>query len=144
MCFELGIDKRVRFFGWREQRELPALYHACDFLVMPSVSTRLVREAWGLVANEAMNAGIPVIATDAVGAAAGGLIIDGETGLVVPERDALSLASALDELASDPARRATLGAGARARVQSFSVSAAADAFDQATKSAVTARRRAWG
>ena len=50
------------------------------------------REPWGLVVNEAMNRGLPVIATDAVGAAAGGLVRDGHNGLVVPAGDAGALA----------------------------------------------------
>jgi glycosyltransferase involved in cell wall biosynthesis len=45
-----------------------------------------------------MSAGLPVIATEAVGAAAGGLVIHEQTGLVVPERDAAALAAAIDKL----------------------------------------------
>ncbi len=67
-------------------------------LVLPSVTTPRFREPWGLVLNEAMAAGTAVVATTAVGAAAGGLVLDGETGLVVPERDHAALAAALDRL----------------------------------------------
>ncbi len=90
---ELGIHDRVCTIGWVSQEDLPIRYRACDFLVLPSVSTRDVRETWGLVANEAMIGGLPIVATDAVGAAAGGLIVDGVTGLVVPERDPDALAA---------------------------------------------------
>ena len=55
---------------------------------MPSLRTRSFREPWGLVANEAMNQGLAVIATDEVGAAAGGLVRHERNGLVVPAGDA--------------------------------------------------------
>ena len=63
--------------------------------MLPSITTALDKEPWGLVVNEAMHAGLPVVATDAVGAAAGGLVRDGENGFVVPERDADALAAAV-------------------------------------------------
>ena len=72
--------------------ELRDLYAACDVLVVPSIPTRTFREPWGLVVNEAMNQGLAVIATDAVGAAAGGLVRDGRNGLVVPAGDSRALA----------------------------------------------------
>ena len=78
LASSLGISDRVRFVGQVEQAELPALLQASDALVLPSVSTTRVRETWGLVVNEAMNCALPVVATDAVGAAAGGLVVHGE------------------------------------------------------------------
>ena len=75
------------------------------------------REPWGLVVNEAMNQALPVIATDAVGAAAGGLVRDERTGLVVPAGDADALAAALRAPARRPraARAARRRRGARRR-----------------------------
>lgn len=64
------------------------------------------KEPWGLVVNETMNQGVPAIATDAVGAAAGGLVQHGQTGLVVAERDVEALAAALQQLLADPTLRA--------------------------------------
>ena len=72
--------------------ELPVAYAAAELAVLPSVPTPRFREPWGLVCNEAMLQGRPVIATDAVGAAAGGLVRDGQDGLVVPAGDAVALA----------------------------------------------------
>lgn len=54
---------RVKFLGFRNQTDLPALYDLCDLFVLPSVF-----EPWGLVVNEVMNAGRPVIVSDMVGA----------------------------------------------------------------------------
>jgi glycosyltransferase involved in cell wall biosynthesis len=91
----------------------------------------MFREPWGLVANEAMNAGLPVVATDAVGAAAGGLILDEETGLVVPERDTAALANALTRMTTNPSLRDTLGATARCHVKRWNFDAAAASFEEA-------------
>ncbi|MSW96704.1 MAG: glycosyltransferase, partial [Actinobacteria bacterium] len=77
--------------GVLAREALRDLYCAADLVVIPSVATRAFREPWGLVANEAMLQGAPVLATDAVGAAAGGLVRDGHTGIVVPAGDAASL-----------------------------------------------------
>jgi glycosyltransferase involved in cell wall biosynthesis len=60
-----------------------------------------------------MHQGTPVIASDAVGAAAGGLVLDGRTGLVVPARDPGALAARIATLASAPALRERLGTQGR-------------------------------
>ena len=87
------------------RRTLRDFYAGSDVVVLPSIPTRDFREPWGLVTNEAFNQGVPVIATDAVGAAAGGLIEHERTGLVVPAGDAEALAGALRRLHDDPALR---------------------------------------
>lgn len=102
-----------------------------DVLVVPSIATPAFREPWGLVANEAMHQGLPVIATDAVGAAAGGLVRDGRNGLVVPGGSAGALTQALRALRADPARRRTLGAAARRDVAPFTFAAWAAGVAQA-------------
>ncbi len=94
-------------------------YAGSDVVVIPSVPTRDFLEPWGLVANEAFNRGVPVIATDAVGAAAGGLIEHERTGLIVPAGDERALAGALRRLHDDPELRARLGAQARAAVTAY-------------------------
>ena len=94
-------------------------YAGSDVVVIPSIPTRDFREPWGLVANEAFNQGVPVIATDAVGAAAGGLIEHERTGLVVPAGDDEALARALRRLHDDRALRERLGASGRAAVASY-------------------------
>jgi glycosyltransferase involved in cell wall biosynthesis len=86
-----------------------------------------------------MNAGLPVLATDAVGAVAGGLVIDGETGLVVPERDVERLAAALSRLANDAFLRSRLGAAAREHVLRWSYEAAMAGLNAAIRAAVEAR-----
>jgi glycosyltransferase involved in cell wall biosynthesis len=131
--------------GHRPAEQLRNLYGAADVLVVPSIASRRFREPWGLVVNEAMNQHVAIVATDAVGAAAGGLVRDGDTGLVVPAGDAHALAGALVRLRADPALRARLGRrGAEAvRTQTFEAWAAgfAAAIADAERAAGDARRR---
>jgi len=98
------------------------------------VRTATFREPWGLVVNEAMNRGLAVIASDAVGAAAGGLVRDGINGLVVPSGDAHALAAALRRLAGDGELRRRLGAQAAEDVRAFNHDAWAQGFSAALAS----------
>lgn len=140
LAASLGIADRIVFTGYIPQENLPTYLRAADFLVLPSITTSRFREPWGLVVNEAMNSGLPVIATDAVGAAAGGLVIDQETGRVVPEGDPVGLASAMDELARNETERRRLGAAGARRVLRWNFDAAADAFERSVLAAVDGRR----
>jgi glycosyltransferase involved in cell wall biosynthesis len=113
------------------QTELRNFYAAADVLVVPSIQTRTFREPWGLVVNEAMNRGLPVIASDAVGAAAGGLVRDGRNGVIVPAGDAIALAVALKRLAGDHALRARMSEAAREDVSAYTHDTWAEGFSQA-------------
>ena len=117
------------------------VYAACDVLVVPSVSTRTFREPWGLVVNEAMNRGLAVIATDAVGAAAGGLVRDGHNGLIVPAGDSGALAEAIARLAADRQLRSRMGSAGSADVLAFSHDAWAQGFSRALSSLGLSRTR---
>ena len=121
--------------------ELRSLYAACDVLVVPSIATPTFREPWGLVVNEAMNRGLPVIASDAVGAAAGGLVRDGRNGLVVPAGDSDALAAAIRRLAADPALRARLGEAGARDVRAYTYDAWAGGFSRALASLGLSERR---
>ena len=120
--------------GVLEPAMLRNFYAAADVLCVPSVPTRTVLETWGMAVNEAMNQGTPIIATDAVGAVAGGLVRDGETGLVVPAKDAGALAGALRRLAQSRALSTSLGEGGQAQVQKYTFSAWAGGFSAALAS----------
>jgi glycosyltransferase involved in cell wall biosynthesis len=95
---------RVRFAGSREPRDLPEIYAAADLFVLPSR-----HEPWGVVVNEAMAAGLPVVLSDRVGAAPD-LLVDGANGRLVPAGDAARLADAIGEISGDAALRARMGA----------------------------------
>jgi glycosyltransferase involved in cell wall biosynthesis len=68
------------------------------------------------VINEAFNQGVPVIASDAVGAAAGGFVRDGFNGYIVPEQNSLELSIALQRILEDESLRDRLSNAARQTV----------------------------
>ena len=121
----------ARLLGPIPREELPVAYTASEFAVLPSVPVRRFKEPWGLVCNEAMHQARPVIVTSTVGAAAGGLVKDGETGLVVAPGDAWALASAITTLLTDEALRARLGAEALEAVAPYNYEAMAEGFGRA-------------
>jgi glycosyltransferase involved in cell wall biosynthesis len=100
----LGIGELVRFEGWIGDRR--GFYRGLDAFALPSR-----REAFGLVAAEAMYYGVPVVSTDTDGVR--GQVAHGATGLLVPIGDAPALASALRELADAPERSAHIAMAAR-------------------------------
>jgi glycosyltransferase involved in cell wall biosynthesis len=130
---------RARLLGALPRDELPVAYAAAHCSVLASVATPRFQEPWGLVCNEAMHQGRPVIASAAVGAVAGGLVSDGATGLVVPARDETALADAISRLLSDDALRERLGNAARVAVSAYTYEAMAAAF---TRALLQAQRRA--
>jgi glycosyltransferase involved in cell wall biosynthesis len=121
----------IRVLGQVPREELPALYASADALVLPSIRTATFLEPWGLVVNEAMHQGTPVIASDAVGAAAGGLVLDGRNGLVSPAGDAQALATRIRALAVNPELRERLGEAAREDVKRFSEAAWVEGMQRA-------------
>jgi glycosyltransferase involved in cell wall biosynthesis len=126
-----AADISTRCVGAIPNADLPAWYAAADVVVLPSVPTRTFLEPWGLVLNEAMLQGTPVIASDAVGAAAGGLVRSGRNGLVVEAGDADSLARAIRTLAGDSTLRERLGSAAREDAARFTPAAWVEGVRQA-------------
>ncbi len=117
--------------GRQSPEQLRNLYAGSDVVVVPSLPTPEFLEPWGLVVNEAFHQGTPVIATTAVGAAAGGLVQHERTGLIVPPGDVTALKAALDRLRRDRALRAKLGANARQEVAKYTPNAWAEAMSRA-------------
>jgi glycosyltransferase involved in cell wall biosynthesis len=102
--------------GFMNQSELPAAYAAADLLVLPSAW----HETWGLVVNEAMNVGLPIVVSDKVGCAED-LVRSGWNGFVVPHRDVAALARAIATLVADSEMRGVFGARSRALVEEYSL-----------------------
>jgi glycosyltransferase involved in cell wall biosynthesis len=132
-------DPRMQVAAYVPQAELPGEFAQARCLVLPSVTTAIDREPWGLVVNEAMHAGRPVVVSDAVGAAAGGLVRQGENGLVVPEKQPEALREALESLLRDPERARRMGEQARRDAARFTHDRMAAAFEQAVAHAVESR-----
>jgi glycosyltransferase involved in cell wall biosynthesis len=112
----LGLSDRVRFIGFANQTQLPEIYRASDLMVLPSEY-----EPFGVVVNEAMLCGCPVVVSDRVGAGYD-LITSGENGFVFPFGDVQSLAAILKETLIAPDRLRVLGDSARRRMQSWAPS----------------------
>lgn len=94
LCDELGLGERVHFVGFRQYEELPAYYGLARAVVLTSWS-----ETWGLVINEAMAAGLPVIVSNRCGCAED-LVVNGHNGWSYDPDDRQALAqhlAALDE-----------------------------------------------
>ena len=97
----------IEWFGY--QHDMPAVYRQCAIVCLPS----FYMEGLPKCLLEAAAAGRPVVTTNSVGCREA--IIDGETGILVPVRDAEALAQALLRLMNDPALRERMGAAGRER-----------------------------
>jgi glycosyltransferase involved in cell wall biosynthesis len=117
--------------GRIERERLPIAYAAARAVVVPSIATRRFLEPWALVCNEAMYQGAPVIASAAVGAVPGALVIHGGSGLVVRPGDDRELAAGISQLLDDDALHERLSRLAREAVEPYTYAAAADAFGEA-------------
>jgi glycosyltransferase involved in cell wall biosynthesis len=114
----LGIERNVRFLGAVTDAEREALFRGARLILMPSRF-----EGFGMVAAEAMAAGVPLIA-----AAAGSLpevVSPPAGGVMVPVGDAVGLAAAADRLLRDASAREALSRSARASAERFRWSAVA-------------------
>jgi glycosyltransferase involved in cell wall biosynthesis len=109
---ELHLESQVHFLGTR--KDIPDLLSASDSFVLPSLW-----EGMPMALIEAMASGLPVVATDVSGTRE--VMVDGETGLMVPPGDPDQLAQAIDQILSNPAQADAMGAAGRRRVEtSFS------------------------
>jgi glycosyltransferase involved in cell wall biosynthesis len=102
------LDGRVRFLGHRD--DVPRLMAAADVVVLPSAYEGLPN-----VVLEAMRFRKPVVATAAPGTTE--VVVDGETGLLVPVGNVMLLARAIRDLVRDPALAGRMGAAGRVRVE---------------------------
>jgi len=102
------LDGRARFLGHRD--DVPRLLAAADLLVLPSAYEGLPN-----VVLEAMRFGKPVVVTAAPGTTE--VVVDGETGVMVPIGDVTGLTRAMRDIVRDPARARRLGEAGRARAE---------------------------
>jgi glycosyltransferase involved in cell wall biosynthesis len=107
----------IAFAGFKNQSELGRCYVCLDALVLASES-----ETWGLVLNEAMTFGLPVVATRMVGASLD-LIEEGSNGYIYPVGDISALTDALRRLAASPDMRRQFGRRSCDIVQRYSYDA---------------------
>jgi glycosyltransferase involved in cell wall biosynthesis len=100
--------------GFVNQQEMPTLLAACDIFVLPAED-----EPWGLIVNEAMCAGLPVVVSSEVGCVAD-LVKDGWNGHTFEARDIDGLTNALRPIISDPSLRKAMSARSRELIDNWS------------------------
>ncbi|MEM2591482.1 MAG: glycosyltransferase family 4 protein [Thermofilaceae archaeon] len=132
----LGIADRVRFLGFVNQSQLPAVYRAADLMVLSSEY-----ETFGVVVNEAMLCGCPVVVSDQVGARYD-LVQVGQTGFIYPCGDVDALAAILREVLPDRERLKQMGEAARKRMETWSPRENVEALVQAVEKAIVLKRGA--
>jgi glycosyltransferase involved in cell wall biosynthesis len=109
LAAELGVADRVCFHGFVPDAELVRIYACSQVFCMPGTA-----ELQSLATMEAMAAGLPVVAADAM--ALPHLVHNGHNGYLYPPGDVSALAARLGELAGDADRRAAMGAAGRTLV----------------------------
>jgi glycosyltransferase involved in cell wall biosynthesis len=109
LASRLGLNGSVHFHGIVSEATLASLYGGADVFVMPSRG-----EGFGLVFLEAMAHGLPVVAGN--DDAAGEVVRDGETGVLVDPSSSDDLEAAIADILTDSRRRAAMSAAARSRV----------------------------
>lgn len=117
-----GAAPRMHWLGYRS--DVPAVLRALDMIAVPSHW-----EGFGLVAAEALAAGVPVVAANA--SSLPEIVTDGVHGRLVPPRDPESLASALVMMARDPAGRKRMADAGRAHIRTqFGVEGMVDKYEE--------------
>ncbi len=138
---ELGVTANVRFPGQLERERAARYVAAADVYVVPSI-----RDQRGNVDGlpnallEGMGAGRPIVASRVAGIP--DVIIDGQHGLLTPERDPAALAVAISQLLGDRALAERLGTAARRRVlEELTWDIAAERFERTYERALRNRQR---
>jgi glycosyltransferase involved in cell wall biosynthesis len=111
---DLGIAKRVRFLGFANQTQLPAIYSSSDLFVLPSGY-----DACPVVVCEAMLCGLPVLLSDEIRGRFN-LVLPGKTGDIFRCGDVEALAGALQNLLADRAALGVMSENAKIRMESWS------------------------
>lgn len=110
----------VHWAGFLNQTELPLAYTAADIFVLPSA----YQETWGLVVNEAMNFGLPIIVSDHVGCGSD-LVREGENGHIFKSGDPAALEAALRKVMKSSDRRRSYGARSLEIIANYTIDACA-------------------
>jgi glycosyltransferase involved in cell wall biosynthesis len=121
----------VCFPGFAQREDLAGLYALAEILVLPTHS-----DPWGLVVNEAMACGLPIVVSSMAGCSAD-LVENGWNGYVVPPHDAEKLSVAISCLVRQPELNLRMGTHSSERIRNYSPEACADGLAAAAMSAGT-------
>ena len=120
MATKLGIEKNVKFLGWRS--DVAEVMSVFDVFVLPSLN-----EGMGRVLVEAMTLGKPVIASDVGGIS--DLVIHGKNGLLVPAADPDALADEIQCMMNNPKKRDAMGCEGKKMAASYGVDSMVQKID---------------
>ncbi len=133
MAQEYEIADRIHFLGWQKAEQLKGQYRTADLFLFPSR-----HEGMPNAVLEAMASGLPVVATRIAGNEE--LVVNGETGALVPTEDVESLRESLRPLLVDAKMRERMGRASRQRVeQSFSWDRVVEQYQKILEDAVRTR-----
>ena len=124
----LSLERLVRLPGFRQYDDLPSIYAGARAFILPSTS-----EPWGLVVNEAMAAGLPVLVSNSCGCAVD-LVSGGVNGFTFDPRDKQGLAHLMTKLSRSESLAASMGEAGRTMIEAWSP----DLFGRSLSSAVEA------
>jgi glycosyltransferase involved in cell wall biosynthesis len=131
-----ALGDRVCFPGFVQYGDLPSIYGLAGAFVLPSVS-----EQWGLVVNEAMASGLPVLVSSRCGCAPD-LVRTGENGFVLDSEDNPSITQALARMAGlAPAERSAMGRRSREVIAAYTPAEFASGLRSAIECAVAQKPR---
>ena len=122
-CAERGI-RNVVFAGFQQKPELPRYYALADVFVFPTLG-----DPYGLVVDEAMACGLPIISTSAAGEIRD-RIEEGGNGYIVPPEDSAALAGTMHTLAEDATLRERMGAVSARKIQGHTPEKWAEDFER--------------
>ncbi len=122
---------KIVFTGFLHREDLPAVYALADILVLPTHS-----DPWGLVVNEAMASGLPVLVSEVAGCAAD-LVEDGKNGFVIPPNDANRLSRAIASMLNQPQLLKDMSLQSLNKIKNYSPDTCAAGFADAVLTAVT-------
>lgn len=126
------VRERIEFAGFHAPEDLPQLFARAHVFVLPSR-----HDGWGVVVNQALGAGMPIICSDAVGAAHD-LIEPKVNGRIVPAGDVSKLAQAMQRFVDEPATIAAFGEASRAKAVAWTPAAGAQRWIEAIQTVLAA------
>ncbi len=129
-----SVRERVRYAGFQAPDVLPRFFAQADVFVLPSRY-----DGWGVVVNQALGAGLPILVSDHVGAAHD-LVQEGENGFTFPAGDANALAAAMLRYAADPALALTHGEASRRASAEWTPARGAERWAQALHTVCSSQR----
>jgi len=130
LAAELGLGNRVSFRGFVSEEEKVRILQSTWINVYPSP-----KEGWGITNVEAAACGTPSVASDSEGLRES--VLDGETGFLVPHRDATAWVSALRRLVEEDGLRARMGDGALRHASGFTWEATTQEFEDILQESAT-------